>query len=69
MASRVSGAISSPQLAAVHNVEHATVVPLGVDAEHFGREPSRDPHEALGIGRPRIGFLGLVTPREDWEMV
>ncbi len=60
---------SSPQLAAVHNVEHATVVPLGVDAEHFGREPSRDPHEALGIGRPRIGFLGLVTPREDWEMV
>ena len=60
---------SSPHLAAKHDAERSAVVPLGVEAGHFGREPKTDPHEALGIGRPRIGFLGLVTPREDWEMV
>ncbi len=60
---------SSPDLAAKHSAERSAVVPLGVEAAHFGREPNCDPHEPLGIGHPRIGFLGLVTPREDWEMV
>jgi glycosyltransferase involved in cell wall biosynthesis len=60
---------SSPDLAKRHGAERSAVVPLGVEAEHFGREPRSDPHDALGIGRPRIGFLGLVTPREDWAMV
>ncbi|HOX05850.1 MAG TPA: glycosyltransferase [Planctomycetota bacterium] len=47
-------------------VEH---IPQGVDHEHFAARPDQDPHEARGIGRPRVGFVGNVTKREDWVMV
>jgi glycosyltransferase involved in cell wall biosynthesis len=59
---------SSPLLAASRreSARRAEVVPLGVEHEHFARAPERDPHEERGIGRPRVGFLGRVTDREDW---
>jgi glycosyltransferase involved in cell wall biosynthesis len=60
---------SNPDLALKRKAKKSEVVMLGVEAEHFSRPARGDPHEALRIGRPRIGFLGVVTPRENWEMV
>ncbi len=62
---------SSPELLdrRRESARRAELLPLGVDHAHFGRRSARDPHEAKGIGRPRAGFLGHVTNREDWEMV
>ncbi len=64
-------AFSSPILAESRRetARRAEVIPLGVEAEHFARSPERDPHEERNIGRPRVGFLGQVTDREDWGMV
>ena len=47
----------------------AEVIPLGVDHAHFASPSGRDPYAPRGIGRPRVGFLGQVTDREDWAMV
>jgi len=62
---------SSPALAATRGgaARRAEVIPLGVDAEHFGRAPGDDPHQTRGIGSPRAGFVGLVTARSDWRML
>jgi glycosyltransferase involved in cell wall biosynthesis len=62
---------SSPELLEKRREQarRAELLPLGVDHAHFGRKPARDPHEAKGIGRPRAGFVGHVTNREDWDMV
>ncbi len=62
---------SSPILAESRRetARRAEVIPLGVEAEHFARPPECDPHEEKSIGRPRVGFLGQVTDREDWGMV
>jgi glycosyltransferase involved in cell wall biosynthesis len=61
---------SSPLLAESRKdaARRTEVIPLGVDGEHFAQAPRRDPHEEHGIGRPRIGFLGRVSEREDWEL-
>ncbi len=61
---------SSPLLAESHSdaTRRAEVIPLGVDGGHFARAPRCDPHGERGIGRPRIGFLGRVSDREDWEL-
>lgn len=62
---------SSPGLAAARRGASArsAVIPLGVDAELFAVRQPRDPNAALGLGRPRLGFVGQVTGREDWAMV
>ncbi len=60
---------SSPVLMKMHAAPNSRVLPLGVDARHFASSAAADPHEKLGIGRPRVGFAGLVTARQDWEMV
>ncbi|MHC4916829.1 MAG: glycosyltransferase [Planctomycetota bacterium] len=61
---------SSPVLASSRSgtARRAEVIPLGVENERFARPPQRDPHEGKGIGRPRVGFLGRITDREDWAM-
>lgn len=62
---------SSPALLAARHAlaRRAELLPLGVEHEHFGRKPARDPNEAKGFGRPRVGFVGRVTGREDWKTV
>ena len=50
------------------------MLPVAVDAEHFGHIQRKDPHERLGIPdssgvHPRIGFAGVVDGRFDWAMV
>jgi glycosyltransferase involved in cell wall biosynthesis len=62
---------SSPLLADLRReaARRAEVLPLGVEGEHFARAAERDPHEEAGIASPRVGFLGRVTEREDWQMV
>lgn len=61
---------SNPLLAETRkSARRYEVLPLGVDAAHFGRVPTHDPLTERGIGKPRLGFLGLVTVREDWDMV
>jgi len=62
---------SSPELLERRRefARRAELIPLGVDHAHFARTGGKDPHEAKGIGRPRVGFLGQVTEREDWNMV
>jgi len=62
---------SSPELLERRreSARRAELIPLGVDHGHFARKGGKDPHEAKGIGRPRFGFLGQVTEREDWGMV
>ncbi|MHC4253034.1 MAG: glycosyltransferase [Planctomycetota bacterium] len=62
---------SSPRLAEARGpaARRSEVLPLGVDVEHFSRSAANDPHEARGIARPRVGFVGLVTAREDWAAV
>jgi glycosyltransferase involved in cell wall biosynthesis len=67
---------TSPELAAERSTEAraAAVLPVAVDAEHFGRIRRKDPHDRLGIPKrsgvhPRVGFAGVVDNRFDWAMV
>jgi glycosyltransferase involved in cell wall biosynthesis len=61
---------SSPVLAESRSgsARRSEVIPLGVENDHFARRSGRDPHEERNIGRPRVGFLGRITDREDWAM-
>jgi glycosyltransferase involved in cell wall biosynthesis len=61
---------SSRQLALARagRCPRAEVLPLGVDHEHFARRPGGDPDPGARPGRPRVGFLGRVTAREDWRL-
>ena len=49
---------------------HVHCFPSSVDREHFAQARARlvaDPH--AGIGRPRIGYLGVLDERLDLELV
>lgn len=52
-----------------HHSVHA--FPSSVDAEHFAkaRGPMRDPDDQAALGRPRLGFYGVVDERFDTELV
>ena len=45
--------------------------PSAVDAEHFGKARGRlpDPADQEPIGRPRLGFCGVIDERLDCELV
>lgn len=45
--------------------------PSSIDATHFGRARAdlADPADQAGIGRPRIGFFGVIDERMDLQMV
>jgi UDP-galactopyranose mutase len=45
--------------------------PSGVDVEHFARARLRPPEpvDQAGIGRPRIGFFGVIDERIDLELL
>lgn len=45
--------------------------PSSVDATHFGRARAdlTDPADQAGIGRPRIGFFGVIDERMDLDLV
>lgn len=54
--------------------QHANVhaFPSSIDAHHFGRARSgelADPADQKSIGRPRIGFFGVVDERMDIDLV
>jgi glycosyltransferase involved in cell wall biosynthesis len=52
-----------------HGNVHA--FPSSVDAAHFAvaREPLRDPDDQQRIGRPRLGYFGVIDERLDLELV
>lgn len=44
----------------------------GVDNEHFGRARSAEtmvPHDVKALGRPILGFFGVVDERMDYELI
>lgn len=43
--------------------------PSSVEREHFARTGAPDPHAALDIRRPRIGFYGVIDERFDTAYV
>ena len=45
--------------------------PSSIDAAHFSRARAAqpDPHDQAGVGRPRIGFFGVVDERMDTGLV
>lgn len=45
--------------------------PSSIDATHFGRARAdlADPADQAGIGRPRIGFFGVIDERMDLDLV
>jgi glycosyltransferase involved in cell wall biosynthesis len=45
--------------------------PSSVDAAHFrrARTPRTDPPDQAGIGRPRVGFFGVIDERMDLDLV
>ncbi len=45
--------------------------PSAVDAEHFGKARGRlsDPADQATIGRPRLGFCGVIDERLDCDLV
>jgi len=45
--------------------------PSGVDLEHFrkARNKTVDPDDQAGIGRPRLGFYGVIDERVDQELL
>ncbi|OYU19628.1 MAG: glycosyl transferase [Rhodobacteraceae bacterium PARR1] len=50
---------------------HVLCFPSSIDAAHFGqaRKAQRDPADQAPIGRPRIGFFGVIDERMDLELV
>lgn len=51
--------------------ENAHPMPSSVDITHFAtaRNATRDPSDQAGIGRPRLGFFGVIDERFDIELV
>jgi UDP-galactopyranose mutase len=47
------------------------VFPSSVDLAHFGRarEGQAEPHDQIGIPRPRIGFFGVIDERMDLPLL
>lgn len=45
--------------------------PSSIDATHFGRARAdlADPADQAGIGRPRVGFFGVIDERMDLDLV
>jgi len=43
--------------------------PSGVDAEHFAPTGRKEPHDLESVGRPRIGFYGVIDERFDADFV
>ena len=54
-----------PKHAAVHEF------PSSIDANHFGkaRKPGADPGDQIALGRPRIGFFGVIDERFDVDLL
>lgn len=52
-----------------HSNVHA--FPSSIDAQHFqqARQKQREPEDQQGIGRPRIGFAGVLDERLDLELL
>lgn len=52
---------------------HANIhaMPSSVDVAHFAaaRQPLPEPQDQAGIGRPRLGFFGVIDERFDIELV
>ncbi|TLX59078.1 glycosyltransferase family 1 protein [Stutzerimonas nosocomialis] len=53
----------------LHDNAHA--FPSSVDVEHFAaaRRPQADPEDQAMIGRPRLGFYGVIDERFDIQLV
>lgn len=45
--------------------------PSSVDVEHFrqAREPQPDPLDQARIGKPRVGYFGVLDERIDWPLL
>lgn len=51
---------------------HIMLVPHGVDYQHFAKavnEPLPEPEDLAAIGRPRLGFFGLIRDWVDLDLV
>jgi UDP-galactopyranose mutase len=53
----------------LHQNIHA--FPSSIDGAHFGRarQSGADPQDQAGIGRPRLGFFGVIDERMDLDLV
>ena len=51
--------------------DNAFAMPSSVDVDHFAqaRGPQEDPEDQASIGRPRLGFFGVIDERFDIELV
>lgn len=54
-----------------HQHTNAHAMPSSVDIAHFAqaREPLPDPADQVAIGRPRLGFFGVIDERFDIQLV
>ncbi|HVM12326.1 MAG TPA: glycosyltransferase, partial [Actinomycetota bacterium] len=50
---------------------HVHLFPSSVDVPHFAsaRTQARDPEDQAGIGRPRLGFFGVIDERLDRDLL
>jgi UDP-galactopyranose mutase len=51
--------------------ENVLAFPSSVDVAHFGRarQITGDPADQAALGRPRIGFFGVIDERMDYELL